>query len=181
VISFTVTPSTIERPGQPVTFTWDTSDALSVHIDEGIGPRPDRGSLTTAGPVRTKTYTLTAIGRLGSVAQARVTVTLATGTPPFNQTPVARVLLGPTIVSPTRDLFLDASPSFDADGDALTYAWRSIDGKATVASPTAARTAVHLSEPFTGDFAFEVTVTDSKGASSVANVVVRLVPAPPLF
>jgi hypothetical protein len=181
IIRFTVDPASITRPGQPITLTWETENATGLFIDQGVGPRPVNGSLTTAGPIRTQTYTLTAVGR-GSTATAQVTVTLTSGPPDGgNQTPVARVGIGGDIVTSFRDLILDASPSFDADNDPLTFSWRSVDGKAVVVTPNAARAQVRLKETFYGDFLFEVTVADSKGASSKANVRVTLVQARPLF
>jgi hypothetical protein len=182
IISFTAVPNRITRPGQPVTYTWQTENAVSVFIDGGIGPRPVNGSLTNAGPVRTQTYTLTALGR-GSTASASVTVELvADPGDGDNTTPTARIGVGGDIVTSFRDLILDASPSFDPDaGDTLTFSWRSIDGKADVLTPTAARAQVKLKDTFYGDFSFEVTVTDSKGASSKATVRVTLVQARPLF
>ncbi len=59
--SFVVKPTIMLKPGEPVTFTWDVDNAVSVFIDGGIGPRPAKGSLTNAGPIATTTYTLTAI------------------------------------------------------------------------------------------------------------------------
>ena len=179
ILSFTVAPTTITFPGQPVTFEWRTSNATQVFIDGGVGPRPLNGSFTNAGPVKTQTYTLTAVNS-GSSATAQVTVTL---TPPGsgNTTPTARILLGPAISTSFRDLFLDASPSFDGDGDPLTFQWRSVDGRGDVVTPTAARTAIHLREGFFGDFIFEVTATDPKLASSNATVRVTLLPPRPLF
>ena len=179
ILSFTVDPTTITFPGQPVTFEWRTSNATQVFIDGGVGPRPLNGSFTNAGPVRTQTYTLTAVNS-GSSATAQVTVTL---TPPGsgNTTPTARILLGPNINTSFRELFLDASPSFDGDGDPLTFQWRSVDGRGEVVTPNAARTAVRLREGFFGEFVFEVTATDPKGAASNATVRVTLLPPRPLF
>ena len=41
-------------------------------------------------------------------------------------------MLGPNINTSFRELFLDASPSFDGDGDPLTFQWRSVDGRGEV-------------------------------------------------
>jgi hypothetical protein len=73
-ISFSATPDDIAT-GQSSTLVWDTTDATSVTIDNGIGSEPVSGSVTVQ-PTLTTTYTLTATGPGGtSTSQATVTVT----------------------------------------------------------------------------------------------------------
>lgn len=180
IISFTADPSTIRRPGQPVNYTWRTENALYVIIDGGIGQRPSNGSLNNAGPVQTQVYTLTAIGR-GSTATATVTVTLDTTPDQAPNRPPVVVVPSREVNTAFRDLILDASRSSDPDGDPLTFSWRSVDGRGTVDNPTSSRPTVHLIQTNPGDFLFEVTVTDSKGASAKETIRVILVTARPIF
>jgi len=73
-ISFSATPDDIAT-GQNSTLVWDTTDATSVTIDNGIGSQPVSGSVVVH-PTLTTTYTLTATGPGGtSTSQATVTVT----------------------------------------------------------------------------------------------------------
>jgi hypothetical protein len=73
-ISFSASPDDIAT-GQSSTLVWDTTNATSVTIDNGIGSEPLSGS-TTVTPNLTTTYTLTASGPGGTVSsQATVTVT----------------------------------------------------------------------------------------------------------
>jgi hypothetical protein len=73
-ISFSATPDDIAS-GQTSTLVWDTTNATSVTIDNGIGSQPVSGSVVVQ-PTLTTTYTLTATGPGGtSTAQATVTVT----------------------------------------------------------------------------------------------------------
>ena len=174
VISFTANPSTITKPGAPVTYTWTTENAVEVFITEGIGLRSPNGSLTNAGPLKTTTYLLTAIGRgRNNTAQAMVAVTVDAGTT-TNNPPTAFVPI-PSFLTPLRQIVLSGAGSFDPDGDPITYQWRSIDGKATVLSPNTAITQAILEDTNTLYFEFELKVTDSKGASSVTTVRVTLV------
>ncbi|MBM3796222.1 MAG: hypothetical protein FJW31_19670 [Acidobacteria bacterium] len=176
--TFTVRPDLIKNPGEPVTFTWDVDDAVSVFIDNGIGPCPAKGSLTNAGPVTTTTYTLTAIGR-GSTATAQVTVTAQPpAPPPVNRPPTANA--GQDITTSYTELQLDASKSFDADGDAITFSWRSVDGRASIVNPTSDKPTVRLDQTQFAQFVFEVTVTDSKGLISNSTVRVNLIQPAPL-
>jgi len=57
---------------------------------------------------------------------------------------------------------LDASQSFDPDGDTLAYSWKQLGGPATpIARATSPRAQVIL--PRFNNYTFEVTVTDGKG------------------
>ncbi len=175
VISFTANPSTINKPGTPVTFAWTTENAAEVFITEGIGSRSPNGSLTNAGPMKTTTYQLTAIGRgRNNTATAMVSVTVDTGGNNENKPPTAFVPIS-SFLTPLRQIVLNGAGSFDPDGDPITYEWRSIDGKATILSPNSATTQAILEDTNTFYFTFELKVTDSKGASSVTNVRVTLV------
>jgi len=72
-ITVTPTHATIQQ-GAQATLSWTSSDANSVHIDQGIGLAATVGSIVV-GPQSTTTYTLTAMGDQGSTqAQAVVEV-----------------------------------------------------------------------------------------------------------
>lgn len=174
VLSFTVNPTTI-TPGQPVTFTWETEGADYVFISGGVGNRISSGSLTNAGPTATQTYTLSAVGK-GGVVNATATVTV---NPPVTNsaTPVARISPA-DVVTTFRELVLNGTPSFDPNNRPLTYSWRSVDNRGTVVNPTSATPTVQLRTPFTGDFVFELQVTNDAGLSSKALVTVQLIPRP---
>ena len=95
------------------------------------------------------------------------------GTNP-NNPPVAFVPIS-SFLTPLRQIVLSGANSFDPDGDAITYQWRSVDGKATILSPNSAITEAILEDTNSLYFDFELKVTDSKGASSTTNVRVTLV------
>jgi hypothetical protein len=63
--------------GQSSTLRWDTFNATSVTIDNGLGPQGTSGSVTIA-PLVTTTYTLTATASGGTVT-AKTTVTVLGG------------------------------------------------------------------------------------------------------
>jgi hypothetical protein len=73
-ISFSASPDDIAT-GQTSTLVWDTTNATSVTIDNGVGSQPVSGSVVVQ-PTLTTTYTLTANGPGGTASsQATVTVT----------------------------------------------------------------------------------------------------------
>jgi|GEM_PF-330433 len=78
-IQFSASPAVISKGGT-AGLTWSTSDASSVHIDNGIGNLPLNGALLLR-PEHTTTYTLTATSP-GGVANARVTVQVNGNTTP---------------------------------------------------------------------------------------------------
>ncbi len=69
--SFTATPEII-NVGESSTLEWQTTDATSAEIDQGVGSQPVDGSVLVS-PLTTTTYTLTATNALGSTT-AEVTV-----------------------------------------------------------------------------------------------------------
>ncbi|MHB1351674.1 MAG: CAP domain-containing protein [Desulfobulbaceae bacterium] len=76
-VSMTATPQLIQ-PGETVTLSWNSSEADSVTIDQGVGEVDTSGSLQMA-PAKTTLYTITATGQGGTaVGWVRVFVA-ATG------------------------------------------------------------------------------------------------------
>jgi hypothetical protein len=160
VLDFVATPPSSSNPGDPVTLTWKTTDATEVVIT-GVGTVPVNGSVTV-NPQSTTSYSLVAYGKR-SQATAFVVVRVGPSTTQ-NHPPVADA--GPNQTTTAKMAMLDGSRSFDPDGDPITFSWRvsgtklaSMDG-ADTAKPT-----VYFMQGF-GDYQFELTVTDNKGAHS---------------
>jgi peptidoglycan-associated lipoprotein len=79
--SLTASPDTIDK-GQSSTLTWQTTNANSVSIDNGVGAVQPNGSQQVT-PTESTTYTLTAKGDGGTqTATARVTVNQPPPPPP---------------------------------------------------------------------------------------------------
>jgi hypothetical protein len=67
---------------------------------------------------------------------------------------------------------LDGSASFDPDGEPITYAWKQVSGT-TVSLTVSSATATFTAAP-PGVYEFQLTVTDTNGASASDNVVVTI-------
>ncbi len=81
-IQISASPSSIERNSQ-TTLRWDTTNAASVVIDNGVGNVAESGSLVIT-PRQSTTYTATATGAGGEArASARVTVITPTAAAPL--------------------------------------------------------------------------------------------------
>lgn len=91
--------------------------------------------------------------------------------------PVANAGADKTITLPTSNVTLTGSGS-DPDGGTLTYRWTKISGPAayTIASPTAASTAINGLTA--GDYQFQLEVTDPGGLTGRDTAKVTVLPAP---
>jgi hypothetical protein len=79
--TFSVSPTSIST-GQSATLTWNSTNATTVAINQGLGTVATSGTRSVS-PTATTTYTLTATNSAGSVnPTATVTVTTATRTTP---------------------------------------------------------------------------------------------------
>ena len=76
-VSFTATPATIGA-GQSATLSWNSANATSLSIDQGIGPVTAPSGSMTVSPAATTTYTITATnGTATATAQATVNTPLS--------------------------------------------------------------------------------------------------------
>ena len=172
IIRFTAEPSKI-KTGEKTTLVWEVRDADEVTIS-GIGSVDPKAGTSTVTLSQTTTYTLTAKNR---VSQASATVTVEVTPPdpviPSNHPPVADA--GPNRTTMDRQFQLDGSASYDPDGDPITYSWRVAGAKP--AQLTGADTARPTAVPWQGygDYIFELTVTDDKGARGTATVTVNFI------
>ena len=100
---------------------------------------------------------------------------LVTVQPAPNMKPVAKAGKDTGIAVPSTVAFLHGSGSYDADGVIILAAWRQVEGpqKATIANPGSVSTPV--GDLVTGEYTFELTVTDNKGATGKDSVVVSVV------
>ncbi|HYF33159.1 MAG TPA: PKD domain-containing protein [Chitinophagaceae bacterium] len=99
-------------------------------------------------------------------------------TPAPNQSPVANAGNDTTVHVPGGSATLNATASYDPDGNIVSYSWNRISGPAGVTivnATTASATVVGMSA---GDYVFELRVTDNNGATATDRVTVHAVQAP---
>ncbi len=171
-------------PGEEVTLDGtgssdpDDDDQLRYAWAQTDGPQVELSSRTDAAPLFTApdaptslTFELAVNDSRGAIATDTVTVTV-------NSPPLADAGRDRT-VNPGQEVTLDGSGSSDPDlEDALAYSWAQIDGaEVTLSSATVAQPKFTAPESPTV-LTFELTVTDSQGASDVDTVTITVTEAP---
>ncbi len=116
------------------------------------------------------TFQLTVTDDSGAISNDSVTVTVN----PANQPPVAIAGSDTTIYLPVSSFQLNASNSYDPDGNITSYQWQEISGPNTAVASSMNGTVVDLSGLQEGIYQFQLTVTDNQGASSTATVIISV-------
>jgi PKD repeat protein len=93
-----------------------------------------------------------------------------------NQPPIAVANASPTNGPAPLTVAFDGTPSSDADGDALTYAW-DLDGDGTFDDATTPTASFTYTQP--GTYTAILRVTDPSGASDTASVTISAGNTPP--
>jgi len=168
ITSCLATPATINS-GDSAVLSYTAFNATQITVS-GIGPVS--GGVNVR-PTTTTSYTITAIGpRNQASCQVTVNVNPPVVPPPPVKTPTANA--GQNFDTIYRSITLDASKSTDPDGLPLTYSWRIINATAVILDVNSPTPRVQLGELF-ATYIFEVTVTNTKGVSSKAQVTVNFV------
>jgi len=90
-----------------------------------------------------------------------------------NHAPIANA--GTDDTTPNNNpISLDGSGSSDPDGDAFTFSWVKLSGPAGTFTDTSTATPDYTPTGGAGDAVFQLTVTDSKGASSSDSVTITV-------
>ena len=106
------------------------------------------------------------------LAAAAAFITSCPGGSPSDQTATKAVLLPKDLTTIQQQVALDATQSTAANGEALTYSVRVVSGSAAVIQGNTTTPMVQLSGGF-GDYVFELTVTDSTGATATDRTTIR--------
>lgn len=97
--------------------------------------------------------------------------------PPTNQRPVANAGTDTTITYPANSVTLDGAASKDADGSIVTWAWTKIAGPSQFSITSAGTANTTVTGLAVGVYAFQLTVTDDKGATASDDVTVTVLAA----
>lgn len=117
-------------------------------------------------------FELTVTDNRGASATDQVTVTVNAGS---NQLPVANAGRDTTITVPASSSVLNGTLSYDPDGAVVSYNWRQVSGPSLSAILTSSNAITPVGNLITGQYLFELTVTDDKGATNKDSVSVLVV------
>ena len=172
ITSFTATPPTSPSPGSPVVLSCQATNATSITM-AGILFLPGTATYKVYPQVDT-TYTCIATGQGGQTDTQTVMVKVTQPTTPPGGTPPTIVVAGGNTLTVTeRHFSIDASGSFSPSGNnPLTYSWSASNtNPVAILNPTSAVVNVQLNGP-SGNYIFNLTVTDSKGNTATATITV---------
>ncbi|WP_148707450.1 PKD domain-containing protein [Chitinophaga skermanii] len=173
---------TITLPTNSVTVNGNASSDEDGTITKYAWTKISGGNATIASPNAAQTtisglaegkyeFELTVTDNNGATAKDRIIITVQ---PAPNKAPVANAGADFSVQLPGPPFTLDGKNSYDPDGNIVSYSWKLIAGEgATILSPNMASTGVLILRE--GDYSFELTVTDNKGAISKDVVTVKAV------
>jgi hypothetical protein len=117
-------------------------------------------------------YQLTVIDNQGATGVATIVITV---TDPGNAKPVADAGHDTTLIFPGQtSSLLDGRGSTDAGGSITTYVWKQLSGPSSAVIENAAGSFSGVSGLIVGDYSFQLSITDDKGASSTATVTIHV-------
>jgi hypothetical protein len=104
---------------------------------------------------------LTVTDNKGKTATDQMSITVNSA---LNRPPVANAGRDTSISVPSSVAILNATGSSDVDGSITQYSWKQVSGAAGVLMDKPASAITTISELQVGEYEFEITVTDNKGA-----------------
>jgi phospholipase C len=154
-LTLSASPATIQSGGT-ATLTWDSTNATSISIDNGIGNVAVPSGTQNVSPAATTTYTATARGT-GGTTTATATVTVA----------------APTQLAVT----LTASPNTITNGQSSTLTWTSQNANSVTISPGIGTVSASgsMSVSPTSTTTYTATATDVNGNSVSSSATVTFV------
>jgi hypothetical protein len=116
-------------------------------------------------------FSLTVTDNSGATATDNLTVTV-NGVP--NLPPVANAGISQSITLPANSLTLDGSLSSDPDGSIAAYSWAQVSGPSAAAIAGGSSSKPTASGLVAGQYIFQLTVTDNKGATATSSVKITV-------
>lgn len=102
----------------------------------------------------------------GATATDRITVTVLAPAPAGNKAPVAATQGNQVIQSPISYIYATGKASYDPDGSIVSYSWKKISGAGNVVIEQPNTMETQITGLQTGQYAFQLTVTDNKQATN---------------
>jgi Secretion system C-terminal sorting domain/PKD domain len=163
--------SSFDPDGTIVSYAWVmTSGQGSVILSNSNTVMASVTGLTPG----TFTFQLTVTDNSGATNSDQVTVTVNPDVNKINLPPVAIAGSDTTIYLPVSSFLLNASNSYDPDGNIVSYQWLENSGPNTAVASSMNNPEVDLGNLQEGIYQFQLTVTDNEGASSTAVIKISV-------
>ena len=172
---------TITLPTSSVTISGSGSSASSGSIVSYVWAEksgPSTVSLTNAvqntlNNLQAGVYVFTLLVTDNNAATGKDSVTI-TVNPAANQAPIANAGSSINLTLPANSVSLDGTKSSDPDGSISTYNWTRVSGPSNPTTSATNAATLSLSGLIAGQYTYQLTVTDNKGASASAQVKIRV-------
>ncbi|MCM5529388.1 PKD domain-containing protein [Parasegetibacter sp. NRK P23] len=122
----------------------------------------------------TYVFELTVTDDKGAKATDKVTVVVK-AQQVVNMPPVVLLQQTIRIQLPVSEALLDGSGSSDPEGKPLSFAWKQVNGPSEAAMATPEKSVTKVQGLIPGEYVFELTVRDEKGASATGTIKVVVV------
>jgi hypothetical protein len=153
--------------GSIAVYKWVLISGSGVTVSDSTNVKPTVSGLK--GGQYIFELTVTDNGGATSTAQVKVIVNLSA-----NQPPVADAGANQVLILPVSSVKLDATHSYDPDGTVAFYNWVKTAGPSSVTITNVNTSTPVISGLTEGQYTFELTVTDNRGASTKAQVKVNV-------
>ena len=124
--------------------------------------------------VGTYVFQLIVTDNNGAADSDEVSIQVNAAVNKINLAPVAQAGSDTTIYMPAGVFVLNASASYDPDGNITTYQWQEISGPNTAIASSMNGSQVDVSNLQEGTYQFELTVTDNQGTQSTATIKIAV-------
>jgi Secretion system C-terminal sorting domain/PKD domain len=161
------------------TASTDPDGTISIYAWSQVSGPAQATILSPANPSTTASglqqgvyvFSLTVTDNTGVTATDNLTVTVNAVA---NTAPVANAGNSKSITLPVNSTTLDGSLSSDADGSIAGYSWAQISGPSASTITAGNTSQATVSGMVAGQYIFELTVTDNKGATSKSSVKITV-------
>src|SRR5579863_4582412 len=160
--------------GTIAAYSWTTiSGPGSVTISNSNTATPSVVGLIPGGYI----FQLTVTDNSGATATDQVAVTVLPQPLQANQAPVANAGSNQTLTAPANSVSLNGTSSFDPDGTITAYSWTQVSGPSSSTISGSNTSSATASKLVTGQYVFQLTVTDNNGAANADQVTITVNPA----
>ena len=158
--------ASVDPEGDSLNYQWQQTAGTTVTLNSSTSARPNFTS-----PNGTENLSFALVVNDGELSSPTDSVSISVSADdiaPVANAGVDQIVAGEALV------FLDASASYDAEGDALSYQWQQTSGTTVTLSSTTAIAPSFTAPSASGNLSFSLVVNDGELSSPVDNVTITV-------